>query len=238
MWLAVVLTPLQIFLGDLHGRNTLQYQPIKVAAMEGDWDSRRGQPLVVFAWPDQVAQRNEYTLEIPDVGSLILTHSWQGWVEGLKAAPRDEQPPVPYVFYAFRVMVGIGVILFLIALAGLVLRFLRRLYEVPWFAAICAGSSPLPFLAILAGWTVTEVGRQPYIVYGHLRTADAVSPVAPHAVATSLILFFIVYSVLLLAFFWYAAHIVFRGPTIEEPVERPHAVRPGRDAAPAGRTAG
>jgi cytochrome d ubiquinol oxidase subunit I len=238
MWMAVVLTPLQIFLGDLHGRNTLQYQPIKVAAMEGDWDSRRGQPLVVFAWPDQAAQKDEYTLEIPHAGSLILTHSWNGWVEGLKAVPRRDQPPVPFVFYAFRVMVGIGVILFLIALAGLVLRFLRRLYDTPWFAAICAFSSPLPFLAILAGWTVTEVGRQPYVVYGYMRTADAVSPVAPHAVAISLALFFVVYSVLLLAFFWYAARIVLRGPMIHEPVERPPAVRPGRDAAPAGRPAG
>ncbi|HZU90404.1 MAG TPA: cytochrome ubiquinol oxidase subunit I, partial [Stellaceae bacterium] len=95
----------------------------------------------------------------------------------------------------------------------------------------------LPFFAILAGWTVTEVGRQPYVVYGYLRTADAVSPVAPHAVATSLALFFIVYSVLLLAFFWYAGHIVLRGPMIHEPAEQPHAVRPGKDAAPAGRPA-
>jgi cytochrome d ubiquinol oxidase subunit I len=237
MWMAIVLTPLQIFLGDLHGRNTLQYQPIKVAAMEGDWDSRRGQPLVIFAWPDQSAQNNAYELDIPGVGSLILTHSWQGWVEGLKAVPRDEQPPVPFVFYAFRVMVGLGVILFLIALAGLVLRFLRRLYDTPLFAAICAFSSPLPFFAILAGWTVTEVGRQPYVVYGYLRTADAVSPVAPHAVAASLALFFIVYSVLLLAFFWYAGHIVLRGPAVHEPAEQPHAVRPGKDAAPAGRSA-
>jgi cytochrome d ubiquinol oxidase subunit I len=238
MWMAIILTPLQIFLGDLHGRNTLQYQPIKVAAMEGDWESRRGQPLILFAWPDVSAQKNEYQLAIPNLGSLILTHSWNGWVEGLKAAPRRDQPPVPYVFYAFRLMVGIGVILFLIALTGLVLRLSRRLYEARWFAALCAFSSPLPFLAILAGWTVTEVGRQPYVVYGYLRTADAVSPVAPRAVATSLILFFIVYSVLLLAFFWYAGRLVLRGPSIPAPGEGPHAVRPGKDAAPAGRAAG
>ncbi|HJU16246.1 MAG TPA: cytochrome ubiquinol oxidase subunit I [Stellaceae bacterium] len=235
MWIALVLTPLQLYLGDLHGRNTLQYQPIKVAAMEGDWDTRRGQPLVIFAWPDQSAQKNLYELAIPNAGSLILTHSWNGLVKGLKAVPRDEQPPVPYVFYAFRVMVGIGALMVLIALAGLALRLFGRLYDTRWFAALCAFSSPLPFFAILAGWTVTEVGRQPYIVYGYLRTADAVSPVAPRAVETSLALFFIVYAVLLLAFFWYAAHIVFRGPTVHEPAERPHAVRPGKDAAPAGR---
>ncbi len=232
LWIAIILTPLQIFLGDLHGRNTLQYQPIKVAAMEGDWGSRHGQPLVIFAWPDQNAQRDEYELAIPHFGSVILTHSWNGWVEGLKAVPRPDQPPVPFVFYAFRLMVGIGVILFLIALAGLVLRFFRRLYDTRWFAAICAFSSPLPFLAILAGWTVTEVGRQPYVVYGYLRTADAVSPLPPHEVETSLILFFVVYSVLLLAFFWYAGRLVLRGPAIAGPAEQPLAVRPGRDAAP------
>ncbi|MGH7040225.1 MAG: cytochrome ubiquinol oxidase subunit I [Stellaceae bacterium] len=233
MWVAIILTPLQIFLGDLHGRNTLEYQPIKVAAMEGDWDTRRGQPLVIFAWPDMSAQHNDYELSIPDLGSLILTHSWTGRVEGLKAVPRRDQPPVPYVFYAFRVMVGIGVVLFLIALAGLILRFLRRLYDTRAFAAVCAFSSPLPFVAILAGWTVTEVGRQPWIVYGHLRTADAVSPLPPQVVATSLILFFIVYAVLLVAFFWYAGGIVLRGPQIAAPTDDPHAVRPGKDSAPA-----
>jgi cytochrome d ubiquinol oxidase subunit I len=237
MWVAIILTPLQIFLGDLHGRNTLQYQPIKVAAMEGDWTTRRGQPLVIFAWPDMSGQRDEYKLAIPDLGSLILTHRWRGRVEGLKAVPRRDQPPVPYVFYAFRVMVGIGFVLFLIALTGLILRFRRRLYEARWFAAVCAFSSPLPFLAILAGWTVTEVGRQPWVVYGYLRTADAVSPLPPHMVAISLALFFTVYAILLLAFFWYAGHIVLRGPTTAGLAEPPHAVRPGKDAAPAGQPA-
>ncbi|MGH7090409.1 MAG: cytochrome ubiquinol oxidase subunit I, partial [Stellaceae bacterium] len=151
----------------------------------------------------------------------------------LKAVPRAEQPPVPYVFYAFRLMVGIGVIMFLIALCGLALRFVGRLYDSRWFAGICAISSPLPFVAILAGWTVTEVGRQPYLVYGYLRTADAVAPVLPSNVATSLILFFIVYSVLLVAFFWYATKLVLRGPHVEAPSTHPHAVRPGKDAAPA-----
>jgi cytochrome d ubiquinol oxidase subunit I len=233
MWIAIVLTPLQIFLGDAHGRNTLAYQPIKVAAMEGDWETKRGQPLVIFAWPNMGDQRNDYELAIPKLGSLILTHSWEGLVTGLKAAPTADQPPVPYVFYAFRLMVGIGVVMFLIALAGLVLRLSRRLYDTSWFAAICAFSSPLPFLAILCGWTVTEVGRQPYVVYGLLRTADAVSPLRPGAVVTSLVLFFIVYSVLLLAFFWYATRIVLRGPEIGEPAEHPMAVRPGKDSAPA-----
>jgi len=232
MWIAVILTPLQIVLGDLHGRNTLAYQPIKVAAMEGDWETRRGQPLVIFAWPDVAGERNAYELAIPNLGSLILTHDWNGEVEGLKAVPPADRPPVPYVFYAFRLMVGIGVVLLLIALIGLYLRMRGRLYETRWFSAICAFSSPLPFLAVLCGWTVTEVGRQPYVVYGHLRTADAATPLPPGAVATSLILFFIVYSVLLVAFFYYAARIVFRGPHVEEP--SPLAVRPGTSSALAG----
>jgi cytochrome d ubiquinol oxidase subunit I len=233
MWMALILTPGQLVLGDLHGRNTLEYQPIKVAAMEGDWETRAGQPLIFFAWPNVKEERNEYTLEIPNAGSLILTHSWNGVVKGLKSVPPDDRPPVPYVFYAFRIMVGIGLLLIAIALVGLVLRWLGRLYDTRWFAGICAISSPLPFLAVLSGWTVTEVGRQPYLVYGYLRTADAAAPVATSAITSSLILFIIVYSVLLLAFFLYAARTVFRGPTIKEPVEEPMTVRPGVDSAPA-----
>jgi cytochrome d ubiquinol oxidase subunit I len=231
MWIAVILTPLQIVLGDLHGRNTLQYQPIKVAAMEGDWDTRRGQPMVLFAWPDLAAERNEYVLAIPRLGSLILTHDWNGKVEGLKAVRRADRPPVLYVFYAFRLMVGIGVLLLLIALTGLYLRLRNRLYDTRWFAAACAFSSPLPFLAILCGWTVTEVGRQPYVVYGYMRTADAVAPLAAGSVAMSLILFAIVYTILLVAFFYYAARIVFHGPHVEEPSQQPLAVRPGKSSA-------
>jgi cytochrome d ubiquinol oxidase subunit I len=232
MWIIVVLAPAQIVLGDMHGRNTLEYQPIKVAAMEGDWDTKRGQPLVLFAWPDMQAQRNYDALDIPKLGSLILTHHWNGKVEGLKVVPRDDQPPVPFVFFAFRVMVGIGILLLLIALAGLALRLRGRLYDSAWFTRLCAFSSPLPFLAILAGWTVTEVGRQPYVVYGYLRTAQAVSPLAPREVETSLALFAVVYAVLLLAFFWYAGRLVLRGPTPEEPTAvHIMAVRPGKDSA-------
>lgn len=231
MWIALVLAPLQIVLGDWHGRNTLEYQPIKVAAMEGDWDTRRSQPMILFAWPDTAAERDEYMLAIPRLGSLILTHDWNGKVEGLKAVSRADRPPVPYVFFAFRFMVGIALLLVLIALLGLYLRLRGRLYDTRWFAALCAFSSPLPFLAILSGWTVTEVGRQPYVVYGYMRTADAIAPVAAGSVAASLALFIIVYSVLLVAFFYYAARTVLRGPHIEEPSERPSAVRPGKGSA-------
>jgi cytochrome d ubiquinol oxidase subunit I len=229
MWIALLLAPLQIFLGDQHGLNTLAHQPIKVAAMEGDWETRNGEPLVLFAWPDMAAERNIYALEIPHLGSLILRHDWNGRIEGLKSVPPDERPYVPLVFWAFRVMVGVGLALLAIALAGALLRWRGRLYDTRWFSAICAFSSPLGFIAILAGWTVTEAGRQPYVVYGYLRTADAVAPVAAAAVATSLALFVIVYAVLLLAFFLYAGRTVLRGPTPHAP---PPLIRPGMDSAP------
>jgi cytochrome d ubiquinol oxidase subunit I len=231
LWLALILVPLQLLLGDLHGRNTLDYQPIKVAAMEGDWETRAGQPLVLFAWPDAAAERNAFAFEIPRFGSLILTHDWNGEVKGLKAVPPSERPPVAVVFFAFRLMVGIWVALFAIAIIGVWLRWRGRLYDTVWFSGACALASPLPFIAILSGWTVTEVGRQPYVVYGYLRTADAVSPVSAPAVLSSLTLFVIVYTVLLLAFFLYAWRTIERGPEIHEPALQPSTVRPGVGSA-------
>ncbi|HEX2150881.1 MAG TPA: cytochrome ubiquinol oxidase subunit I, partial [Stellaceae bacterium] len=231
MWILLVLVPAQIVIGDMHGLNTLKHQPVKVAAMEGDWETRRGQPLVLFAWPNETEERNDYEIAIPKLGSLILTHEWDGEVAGLKSVPPQERPPVPVVFFAFRIMVGIGLILLTIVLVGAVLRWRGRLYDTRWFSIVCAFSSPLPFLAILAGWTVTETGRQPYVVYGLLRTADAVSPVASAAVFGSLALFVIVYTVLLIAFFLYATRLVLRGPETHEPAHHPPAVRPGVETA-------
>jgi cytochrome d ubiquinol oxidase subunit I len=237
LWMALVLVPVQALLGDLHGRNTLQYQPVKVAAMEGDWETRTGQPLVLFAWPDEAAARNRYEIAIPNLGSLILTHDRNGKVPGLDAVPPRDRPPVPIVFFAFRLMVGIWLAMLAIALCGAVLRWRRRLYDTRCFAIACAFSSPLPFLAVLSGWTVTEVGRQPYVVYGHLRTADAISPVATSATLASLVMFVIVYAILLLAFFFYATRLVLRGPEGGEAAGQPAAVRPGIDAAAAGPSA-
>jgi cytochrome bd ubiquinol oxidase subunit I len=234
LWIVLLLVPAQAVIGDLHGRNTLLHQPIKVAAMEGDWETRRGQPLVLFAWPDEVAERNRYEIAIPKLGSLILTHEWDGLVQGLKSVPPEERPPVAIVFFAFRLMVGIWILLFAIVVTSAWLRWRGRLYDTRWFSIACAFSIPLPFLALLSGWVVTEVGRQPYVVYGYLRTADAVSPVAPAAVFGSLAMFVAVYTVLLLAFFWYAGRVVLRGPEIHDPAERPSAVRPGIESAAAG----
>ena len=237
MWMAIVLTPLQIVIGDQHGLNTLEYQPIKLAAIEARWDTARHVPLTLLAWPDMARERNDYAIDVPALGSLILTHSWDGEVKGLKEVPPADRPYVPLPFFAFRIMVGIGLVLLGIAVVGLWLRGRGRLYDTRWFAALCAGSSPLSFIAILAGWTVTESGRQPYLVYGYLRTADAVSPVAAGAVGASLALFVIVYLVLLAAFFFYAARLVFRGPRAGEAAELPEAMRPGIDSIP-GRIGG
>jgi cytochrome d ubiquinol oxidase subunit I len=231
--IAAVLAPLQVVMGDLHGLNSFRYQPIKVAAMEGDWESGPHQPLTLFAWPDMARERNDFAVEIPELGSLILTHRTEGVVPGLKSVPREDRPNVPIVFFAFRIMVGCGLILTAIAWTGLWLRWRGRLYETSWFSFICAFASPLGFIAILAGWTVTEAGRQPWIVYGQLRTAEAIAPVSAAAVASSLALFVAVYLILLATFFYFAVRIVLTGPQTPSPEQEPLAVRPGRDSAPA-----
>jgi cytochrome d ubiquinol oxidase subunit I len=233
MWAAAILAPLQILLGDMHGLNTLQHQPIKVAAMEGDWETRSGQPLTLFGWPNMETERNDYAIDIPKLGSLILTHSFDGEIKGLKAVPREDRPYVPIVFWAFRLMVACGLALLAIAWFGLLLRWRNRLFTTRWFHRICAFASPIGFFAILCGWTVTETGRQPWLVYGHLRTADAAAPVTPEAIASSLALFVIVYAVLLVGFFFYATKTVLAGPRVHDPDQDPHAVRPGIDSATA-----
>jgi cytochrome bd ubiquinol oxidase subunit I len=228
MWMALVLTPLQIVLGDLHGRNTLADQPIKLAAIEGLWETTSSAPMTLLAWPDMEQERNRYAIDVPHVASLYLTHSWNGEVQGLKAVPRKDRPNVPIVFFAFRVMAGIGVLLLATAITGAVLRWRQRLYDTRWFQLLAMATAPLGFIAVLAGWTTTEAGRQPWIVYGHLRTADAVAPVAAHAVATTLVIFFAVYSVLLLSFLWFAGRIAIRGPE-SAIASDPRRVRPGLD---------
>lgn len=187
----------------------------KLAAMEGLWDSGSGGAATLLAWPDMRAERN--ALEIPHVGSLYLTHSWNGAVQGLKAVPAADRPYVPIVFFAFRIMVGVGLVLLALAITGAVLRWRGRLFTAHRFHGVCALATPLGFIGVLAGWTVTETGRQPFVVYGHLRTADAVSALALSAVLSSLLLFFVIYNVLLLAFFFYGIRIVWRGPSDTAP---------------------
>jgi cytochrome bd ubiquinol oxidase subunit I len=176
LWFLTVMVPLQIALGDAQGENTLAYQPAKIAAIEARWDTMAGAPLTLFAIPDEAAETNRYALDVPLAGSLILTHSASGVVRGLKAWPAEERPPVAAPFFSFRIMVGIGFVMLALVLWALWLRARRRLYRSPAFLLALELAAPLGFFAVLAGWVTTEVGRQPWTVYGLMRTADSVSP--------------------------------------------------------------
>jgi cytochrome d ubiquinol oxidase subunit I len=210
--MVAVMAPLQLLIGDLHGLNTAKHQPAKLAAMEAHWDGSRPAPFVIFAWPDQAAETNRWALQIPRLGSLIVTHSPDGTFPGLKEFPRSDRPPVPAVFFAFRVMVGIGLVLIAVGVVGAWLWWRRRLFTTRWFLRAVAPLWPVGFVAILAGWIVTEVGRQPWLAYGILRTADAVSPVTWGAVATSLAAFLVVYTVVFGMGIHYVRRVLVRGP--------------------------
>lgn len=194
MWMAVIVTPIQIFAGDMHGLNTLEHQPAKVMAMEGHYDSHPdGAPLILFGIPNEAERRIDYALEIPNLSSLILKHNWDAPLDGLDTIPDDEEPPVAIVFYSFRIMVGLGFAMLGLGLWSLWARCRSRLYDAPWLHRAAIVMGPSGFVAVLAGWITTEVGRQPYTVYGLLRTSDSLAPVDAPAVATSLIAFIVVY---------------------------------------------
>jgi cytochrome bd ubiquinol oxidase subunit I len=181
LWLLSVLVPLQIFVGDLHGLNTLEHQPAKLAAIEAHWQTASRVPLTLFAVPDESDETNRYAVEIPILGSLVLTHDPNGIVRGLKDWPRGDRPPVAIPFFAFRIMVGIGLIMLALVAASWWLRFKGRLFETPWFLRACELVAPLGFAAVLAGWTTTEVGRQPWTVSvaaGSLRTGRSGLPLS------------------------------------------------------------
>ena len=193
MWMAAIVAPLQIVAGDLHGLNTLEHQPAKVAAMEGHFETRAGAPLILFGWPDMEQERTRYAIEVPKLGSLILTHDWNGTVRGLKEWPREDRPNAAIVFWSFRVMVGAGLAMVAVGAWSLALRARRRLYDQPWLLRTSVALSPIGIVAVIAGWITTEVGRQPYTVYGLLRTADSASSIDAAAVGASLAAFAVVY---------------------------------------------
>ncbi len=233
--LLVWLAPLQLIIGDLHGLNTLKYQPAKVAALEAHWTTGRNVPLILFAVPDPKAEMNKYELAVPALGSLILTHEWGGEVKGLKDFKPEDRPNPIIPFFAFRIMVGIGLIMIAVGIVGSVLWLMGRLWTSRWFLRILTWVSPLGFLAVLAGWFVAEVGRQPWTVYGILRTADSVSPIPGGSVVTSLILFVLVYGVIFGAGLFYIAKLVQRGPDETPPVpEKGEADLSHRPLAAAG----
>ena len=194
LWFLAIFVPLQIVLGDLHGLNTLEHQPAKLAAIEGLWDGGRGVPASIIGWPDQTAERNLAEIAIPRVGSLYLTHSWDGEVKGLKDFPPDQRAPVAIVYFAFRIMVGIGLLMLAVVAAGFVLMARGRLDQTRWYLRLCQFTTCLGFIAVIAGWTTTEVGRQPWTIYGLMRTADSVSPsLTGSNVLISLLLYVAVY---------------------------------------------
>ncbi len=210
--MAAVVAPIQIFAGDQHGLNTQEHQPAKVAAMEGHFETQSGAPLILFGWPDMEAGETKYAIGIPKLGSLILKHSFDGKVIGLDQFDRADWPYVPIVFWSFRVMVGLGFLMLFYGLAGTVLAARRRLFTNRLYFRWAVAMGPAGFVAILAGWFVSEVGRQPYVVYGLMRTADAISPVGAPGVAGSLLGFFVVYMIVFGAGVYYMLHLMKRPP--------------------------
>jgi len=210
--MVAILAPLQLLFGDLHGLNTLKHQPLKIAALEGHWQDERPANLVLFAIPDQEGERNRAEIAVPRLGSIIVTHTMDGPVPALKNYPKQDRPRVAIVFFAFRIMVGIGGVLILMGLLGAWLWWRKRVFETRWFLRFAGFSWPLGFLALLAGWITTESGRQPYVAYGILRTADAASPVSAATVAASLVAFVVVYAGVFSIGVYYIRKLIRGGP--------------------------
>ena len=214
LWFLVIFLPLQMVLGDQHGLNTAEHQPAKLAAIEGLWDTGEGVPASLIGWPDMAAERNLYEIAIPHLGSVYLTHSWDGKVVGLKDFPPDQRPPVPVVYFAFRIMVGIALLMTLVVISGLVLLRRGAVDTTAWYLVLCQLTAPLGFIAVIAGWTTTEVGRQPWTVYGLLRTADSVTPsLTGLDVLVSLLLYMVVYLIVYPTGLIMMLRLVWAGPS-------------------------
>jgi cytochrome d ubiquinol oxidase subunit I len=229
-YVAAVLIPLQIFVGDLHGLNTLEHQPAKIAAMEAVWETQKGAPLVLFAWPDETTRSNRFALEIPNMASLILTHDTEGEIRGLNEF-EGKHPPVAPVFWAFRIMVGVGLLMLGVSwLASL--QLWRKQTPARWMACTLVGMSFSGWLATLAGWYTTEIGRQPYLVHGLLLTKDAASDVPPSLVGSTLAMYIVLYVVLIIAYIsvlFYMARNA--GKTLPEKAFSSAAVAEGAETA-------
>lgn len=216
MWMVAVVAPLQLVAGDYHGLNTLEYQPAKIAAMEGHFETRAGAPLILFGMPDMQAETTHHAVEIPGLGSLILTHDWNGVIKGLKEWPPEDRPNAAIVFWSFRIMVGLGILMVALAIWSLMLRLRRRLFESRALLRMSLLMGPAGFIAILSGWITTEVGRQPYTVYGLLRTVDSISPVAASAVGTTLSIYVLVYLMIFGAGLYYILRLMRHPPAEHE----------------------
>lgn len=236
MWMAALVTPLQIVAGDMHGLNTLEHQPVKVMAMEGHYDSYpEGAPLILFGLPNAAEKRIDYAVEIPGLSSLILKHDWNAPLDGLDTVPDADEPPVAIVFWSFRIMVGIGFAMLGVGLWSLFRRWRGGLHNAPWLHRAVLLLGPSGFVAVLAGWVTTEVGRQPFTVYGLLRTADSLAPVEAPAVATSLLMFIIVYFFVFGAGVFYILRLMNRSALTAMPDDDDGPLRAAGPAAPGRR---
>ncbi len=226
LWIAVIVAPIQALIGDLHGLNTLKYQPAKIAAIEGHWENKPGEatPLLLFGWPDMEQERTRYTLGIPALGSLILTHSLDKQVPALKSFAKEDRPPAAIVFWSFRIMAGLGMLMILLGAISLWLRYRDRLYTSRRFLRFTLWMGPSGLIAILAGWVTTEVGRQPWVIYQVMRTKDAVSAHSDLQMTISLAVFFIVYMSVFGVGYSYLVRLIKKGPLPPEhflPEQRP-----------------
>jgi len=210
--LTAILAPLQLFIGDQHGLNTLKYQPIKIAAMEAHWDGSKPGDFHIFAWPDEKAGVNRFELSIPKGASLILTHRMNGLFPGLLSVPEADRPPVKTVFFAFRIMLGLGMFMIAAALLGAFLWWRGTLFQTRWYLYVMAQTWWTGFVAVIAGWVVTESGRQPWIVQGLMRTADATSPVPGATIAGTLALFVLAYGIVFSFGIYYINRLIAKGP--------------------------
>ncbi len=219
--MAAFAAPVQVLIGDMHGLNTLKHQPAKVAAMEGIWETEQGAGLRLFGIPDQEAEETRYAVEIPKLASLILTHTLEGEIKGLKEWPKEDRPPVIWVFWSFRVMVGIALLMVAIGVVSGIQYLRGKLFESRLLHGAWMLMMPSGFIALLAGWFVTEIGRQPYTAYGIIRTADSVSPaILGPQVAWSLLAFVVMYTIIFGAGSYYILQLIGKGIPVQSEEEQ------------------
>jgi cytochrome bd ubiquinol oxidase subunit I len=226
MWMAAIVAPIQMIVGDQHGLNSHKHQPAKIMAIEGHYRTYPdGAPFYVVGWPNDREQRIDYALGIPKVGSLLLEHDLNGRIAGLDTIPDKDQPPAAIVFWSFRIMVGLALLMFVLGLLSLWERYRRKLYDAPLLHRFALVMGPAGFVATIAGWVTTEVGRQPWTIYGLMRTADSVAPIGVPAVAGSLIAFVVVYTAVFGAGIWYILRLMAQPPGPGEPQPAPQPIR-------------
>lgn len=233
--LAVVIAPLQVFVGDQKGLVVAHHQPAKLAAMESHWETntKGGAPFVLFAIPDMKAERNRFEVTVPNGLSLLITHSMDGKIQGLKDFPPQDRPNALIVYWTFRIMVGIGFLFPAVMLWGIVLWWRSRLFDSPLFLKALVAIQPLGFIATVSGWVTAEVGRQPWVAYGLMRTTDGVSPIAAGNVIWSLTLFMFFFALIGASYFFYVLRTLRRGPDLTSPippVQRPAGMQPVKDS--------